>query len=74
MLDQVLERFSIQPDYDLDIMKKWQTLADITTRALNGLDSVMKEAKPDIVLVQVIQPQRLSPVWQLFIIKLSLGM
>ncbi|GAA1381579.1 non-hydrolyzing UDP-N-acetylglucosamine 2-epimerase [Peribacillus frigoritolerans] len=51
MLDQVLELFSIQPDYDLDIMKERQTLADITTRALNGLDSVMKEAKPDIVLV-----------------------
>ncbi|MFF2500274.1 non-hydrolyzing UDP-N-acetylglucosamine 2-epimerase [Peribacillus sp. NPDC058075] len=51
MLDQVLELFSIHPDYDLDIMKERQTLADITTRALNGLDSVMKEAKPDIVLV-----------------------
>ncbi|WP_330501883.1 UDP-N-acetylglucosamine 2-epimerase (non-hydrolyzing) [Peribacillus frigoritolerans] len=51
MLDQVLELFSIQPDYDLDIMKERQTLADITTRALSGLDSVMKEAKPDIVLV-----------------------
>jgi UDP-N-acetylglucosamine 2-epimerase (non-hydrolysing) len=51
MLDQVLELFSIQPDYDLDIMKERQTLADITTRALNGLDSVMKEAKPNIVLV-----------------------
>ncbi|MFE4705027.1 non-hydrolyzing UDP-N-acetylglucosamine 2-epimerase [Peribacillus simplex] len=51
MLDQVLELFSIQPDYDLDIMKERQTLADITTRALKGLDSVMKEAKPDIVLV-----------------------
>ncbi|MFA1714303.1 non-hydrolyzing UDP-N-acetylglucosamine 2-epimerase [Peribacillus frigoritolerans] len=51
MLDQVLELFSIQPDYDLDIMKERQTLADITTRALNGLDTVMKEAQPDIVLV-----------------------
>ena len=51
MLDQVLNLFSIQPDYDLNIMKDRQTLADITTRALNGLDKVMKEAKPDIVLV-----------------------
>ncbi|MGE7761892.1 non-hydrolyzing UDP-N-acetylglucosamine 2-epimerase [Peribacillus sp. NPDC097895] len=51
MLDQVLELFSIQPDYDLNIMKERQTLADITTRALSGLDSIMKEAKPDIVLV-----------------------
>src|SRR5690625_2624593 len=51
MLDQVLEVFDITPDYDLDIMKPKQTLAQITTRALEGLDSVMKETKPDIVLV-----------------------
>ncbi|MFJ7745005.1 non-hydrolyzing UDP-N-acetylglucosamine 2-epimerase [Peribacillus sp. NPDC097295] len=51
MLDQVLDLFSIVPDYDLNIMKERQTLSDITTRALSGLDSIMKEAKPDIVLV-----------------------
>ncbi|WP_435799583.1 non-hydrolyzing UDP-N-acetylglucosamine 2-epimerase [Peribacillus asahii] len=51
MLDQVLDLFSIQPDYDLNIMKDRQTLADITTKALSGLDRVMKEAEPDIVLV-----------------------
>ena len=51
MLDQVLETFEIKPDYDLNIMKQGQTLADITTRALNGLETVIKEAKPDIVLV-----------------------
>jgi len=51
MLDQVLDTFSIKPDYDLDIMKQGQTLADITTRALIGVDGVIKEAKPDIVLV-----------------------
>jgi len=51
MLDQVLEVFDITPDYDLDIMKPKQTLAQITTRALEGLDEVMKETKPDIVLV-----------------------
>ncbi|MEC5424464.1 UDP-N-acetylglucosamine 2-epimerase (non-hydrolyzing) [Virgibacillus sp. C22-A2] len=51
MLDQVLEIFDITPDYDLNIMKKQQTLAQITTRALEGLDDVMKETKPDIVLV-----------------------
>ncbi len=51
MLDQVLEIFDITPDYDLNIMKKQQTLAQITTRALEGLDEVMKETKPDIVLV-----------------------
>ncbi len=51
MLDQVLETFKITPDYDLDIMKQGQTLCDITTRALLGLDGVIKEAKPDIILV-----------------------
>ncbi|PAV31363.1 UDP-N-acetylglucosamine 2-epimerase (non-hydrolyzing) [Virgibacillus profundi] len=51
MLDQVLDIFKITPDYDLDIMKKQQTLAQITTRALEGLDEVMKETKPDIVLI-----------------------
>ncbi|WP_010648249.1 non-hydrolyzing UDP-N-acetylglucosamine 2-epimerase [Oceanobacillus massiliensis] len=51
MLDQVLEIFDITPDFDLNIMKKQQSLAQITTRALEGLDEVMKETKPDIVLV-----------------------
>jgi len=51
MLDQVLEIFDITPDYDLNIMQAGQTLSDITTRALNGLDKVIKEAKPDIILV-----------------------
>ena len=51
MLDQVLETFKITPDYDLNIMKQGQTLGDITTRALNGLEGVIKKVKPDIVLV-----------------------
>ncbi|GIO26855.1 non-hydrolyzing UDP-N-acetylglucosamine 2-epimerase [Ornithinibacillus bavariensis] len=51
MLDQVLEIFNITPDFDLNIMKPNQSLAQITTRALEGLDEVMKETKPDIVLV-----------------------
>ncbi|WP_108668853.1 non-hydrolyzing UDP-N-acetylglucosamine 2-epimerase [Peribacillus acanthi] len=51
MLDQVLEIFSITPDYDLNIMKDRQTLIDVTTRGLEGLDKVMKEVQPDIVLV-----------------------
>ncbi|MUK89650.1 UDP-N-acetylglucosamine 2-epimerase (non-hydrolyzing) [Ornithinibacillus sp. L9] len=51
MLDQVLEIFNIHADYDLNIMKQKQTLAQITTRALEGLDDVMKKTKPDIVLV-----------------------
>ncbi len=51
MLDQVLEDFGITPDYDLNIMQHGQTLSDITTRALNGLNEIIKTEKPDIVLV-----------------------
>ncbi|SDJ28464.1 non-hydrolyzing UDP-N-acetylglucosamine 2-epimerase [Salimicrobium halophilum] len=51
MLDQVLSIFDITPDHDLNIMKKQQSLAQVTTRALEGLDEVMKETEPDIVLV-----------------------
>lgn len=51
MLDQVLDIFDIKPDYDLNIMKDRQTLVEIVTRSLSGLDEVMKDAKPDIVLV-----------------------
>ena len=51
MLDQVLDIFNIKPNYDLNIMKQGQTLVDITTRALESLDHVIKEVKPDIILV-----------------------
>lgn len=51
MLDQILETFNIIPDFDLDIMGKQQTLAEITTNVLNKLDIIMKEEMPDIVLV-----------------------
>lgn len=51
MLDQVLDIFELTPDYDLDIMKQRQTLTGITTRVLEGMEKVLEEAKPDIVLV-----------------------
>ncbi len=51
MLDQVLDAFQIHPDYDLNIMKQGQTLSDITARVLQGLESVIAQVKPDIVLV-----------------------
>ncbi len=51
MLDQVLDIFDIKPDYDLDIMKNRQTLTEVTTNALIGLEKIIREAKPDIVLV-----------------------
>lgn len=51
MLDQVLEIFDIQPDYDLNIMHAGQTLNDITTAVLQQLDQILAETDPDIVLV-----------------------
>ncbi|WP_296899757.1 UDP-N-acetylglucosamine 2-epimerase (non-hydrolyzing) [uncultured Megamonas sp.] len=51
MLDQVLNLFNIKPDYDLNIMAQGQTLFDITTKAMNGLNGVLTKEKPDIVLV-----------------------
>ena len=51
MLDQVLETFNIVPNYDLNIMKQGQTLTDVTTRAIQGLEGVIKEVNPDIILV-----------------------
>ncbi|WP_419209465.1 non-hydrolyzing UDP-N-acetylglucosamine 2-epimerase [Photobacterium leiognathi subsp. mandapamensis] len=51
MLDQVLELFEIEPDYDLNLMKVGQTLNDITARILIELKPVLQDFKPDIVLV-----------------------
>ena len=51
MLDQVLELFEINSDYDLNIMKAGQTLNDVTTSILVGLKPVLEEFKPDVVLV-----------------------
>ena len=51
MLDQVLEIFNITPDYDLNVMKQNQTLSEVTSRVLMGLEDVIKEAQPDMVLV-----------------------
>lgn len=51
MLDQVLHLFEIKPDFDLDIMQKGQDLYDVTSRVLLGMRDILKEAKPDMVLV-----------------------
>lgn len=51
MLDQVLQLFGIRPDYDLDLMKPDQDLFDVTTRVLLGLRDVIRDYKPDVVLV-----------------------
>lgn len=52
MLDQVLDIFEIKPDYDLNIFKPGQTLTGITTKALEGLEKVIVETQPDLLLVQ----------------------
>ena len=51
MLDSVLEIFKLKPDYDLNIMQPRQTLSSITARCITGMDDVLDEAKPDLVLV-----------------------
>ena len=51
MLDQVLELFSIKPDFDLNVMRPGQSLAQLTSRVLEGLGPVIEETKPDLVLV-----------------------
>ena len=51
MLDNVLEIFKLKPDYDLNIMQPRQTLSTITSKCLLGMDDVLNEAKPDLVLV-----------------------
>ena len=51
MLDQVLELFKIQPDFDLNVMKNRQTLNEITIRVLQGLEPIFRETQPDLILV-----------------------
>ncbi|MDV5172117.1 non-hydrolyzing UDP-N-acetylglucosamine 2-epimerase [Photobacterium rosenbergii] len=51
MLDQVLELFQIEPDYDLDLMRSGQSLNDVTARILTTMKPVLEEFKPDVVLV-----------------------
>ena len=51
MLDSVMEVFHLRADYDLNIMQKQQSLSSITTRALMGMEAVLEEAKPDLILV-----------------------
>lgn len=51
MLDQVLDYFHIKPEYDLDVMKERQSLSEMSVRVIQGLDPVLREAKPDLILV-----------------------
>ena len=51
MLDQVLEAFRVEPDYDLSVMKERQTLFDVTANILNRIRAVLEQERPDVVLV-----------------------
>ena len=73
MLDQVLETFQIKPDYDLDIMKKGQDLTYITTRALEGIEEVLKNERPDIILVHGDTTTTLSGALAAFYNKIPVG-
>ena len=51
MLDSVMDIFELQADYDLNIMEKRQTLSTITTKTLLGMEQVMQQCRPDMILV-----------------------
>ena len=73
MLDQVLSAFNIKPDYDLDIMRSGQSLADITSRVLQSLDWVVKKVKPDIILVHGDTTTTLAASFAAFYNQVTLG-
>lgn len=73
MLDQVLDIFNIKPDYDLNIMKKNQNLAEITTRALERSYEVISDIKPDIVLVHGDTTTTLSAALAAYYNKIKVG-
>jgi len=73
MLDQVLDIFSIRPDYDLEIMEKNQSLSDITCKVLSGMIRVFKIYKPDIVLVHGDTTTTFASSMAAFYEKISVG-
>ena len=73
MLDQVLEAFHITPDYDLDIMKQGQTLTDVTTAAMRGVDTVIGKSTPDLILVHGDTSTALAAALAAFYRKIPIG-
>ena len=57
LLDQVLDVFQIQPDYDLNMMREGQTLSYLTANILTALDPILQEEQPDWILVRGIRPR-----------------
>src|SRR5438477_13192598 len=52
MLDQMLQVFGLRPDYDLEVMKAGQNLAEVTAACVTGLDRILRQERPAVVLVQ----------------------
>lgn len=73
MLDSVLKIFDIKPLYDLDIMKHGQTIIDISNKVLSGVDKVIKECEPDIVLVHGDTSTTLNAAMAAFYNKVDIG-
>lgn len=73
MLDQVLEAFAVRPDFDLDIMKQQQTLTDVTSRAMQGLERVFAGQRPDMVLVHGDTTTAFAAALAAFYAKLPVG-
>ncbi|WP_027817911.1 non-hydrolyzing UDP-N-acetylglucosamine 2-epimerase [Paraburkholderia bannensis] len=73
MLDQVLALFDIEPDFDLNVMKRGQDLYDVTTSILAGMRSVLNEAKPDIVLVHGDTTTTMAATLAAFYKRISVG-
>lgn len=73
MLDQVLDLFEIHPDYDLNIMKSGQSLSEITSRVLLGVEEVLKKEKPDVVLVHGDTSTTLSGALAAFYAQIPVG-
>lgn len=73
MLDGVLGTFNIAPDYDLDIMKSGQTIADVTTAVVAGLSEILKKEKPDLLLVHGDTTTAFSSAYAAFIHGVTVG-
>ncbi len=73
MLDQVLDLFRIRPDYDLNLMTLAQSLTQITTRSLEGIEAVLRKEQPDAVLVQGDTTTALSGALAAFYLKIKVG-
>lgn len=73
MLDGVTELFGINADYDLEVMKKGQTLADMTARIIDGIEWVLEEEKPDLVLVHGDTASAFAAALAAFYMKIPVG-